>query len=58
MFGVLPLTKKADINKYRYSSYGIRFDRSGSFSIPSGGFGQNVIIFGVDTTSSVRVDDK
>ena len=33
------LTKNADIDKCRYSGYGIGFDRRSSFSFPSGGFG-------------------
>ena len=41
-FGAVTLTKNADIEKYRYSGYGIGFDRRSSFSFPSGGFGQNV----------------
>ena len=48
LFGAVTLTKNADIDKYGYSGYGIGFDRRGSFSFPSGGFGQNVLIFGVD----------
>ena len=48
LFGAVTLTKNADIDKYGYSGYGIGFDRKSSFSFPSGGFGQNVIIFGVD----------
>ena len=31
LFGAVTLTKNADIDKYRYSSYGIWFDRKGSF---------------------------
>ena len=58
LFGAVTLTKNADIDKYRYSGYGIGFDRKGSFSFPGGGFGQNVIIFGVDMSSSVHVDNK
>ena len=46
-FGAVTLTKNAHIDKYRYSGYGIGFDRKGSFSFPGGGFGQNVIIFGI-----------
>ena len=41
-----------------YSGYGIGFDRKSSFSFPSGEFGQNVIIFGVDMSSSVHVGNK
>ena len=42
---------------YGYSGYGIGFDRKTVFSFPSGGFGQNVIIFGVDMSSSAHVDN-
>ena len=52
------MTKNDDIDKYGYSGYGIGFDRKSSFSFPSGGFGQNVIIFGVDMSSSAHVDNK
>ena len=48
LFGAVTLTKNADIEKYGYSSFGIGFDRRSSFSFPSDGFGQNVLIFGVD----------
>ena len=58
LFGAVNLTKNADIDKYGYSGYGIGFDRRGSFSFPGGGFGQNVIIFGVDMSSSVHIDNK
>ena len=40
LFGVVTLTKNADIDKYRYSGYRIAFDRKGSFSFPGGGYGQ------------------
>ena len=43
---------------YGYSGYGIRFDRKSSFSFPGGRFSQNVIIFGVDISSSAHVDNK
>ena len=58
LFGAIKLTKNVDIDKYRYSGYGIGFDRKGSFLFPGGGFGQNVIIFRVDMSSSVHVDNK
>ena len=51
-------TNNADIDKYQYSGYGIRFDRKSAFSFPGGGFGQNVIFFGVDMSFSVHVDNK
>ena len=52
------LTKNADIDKYKYSRYGIGFDARGSFLFPSGGFGQNVIIFGADMSSSIHANNK
>ena len=58
LFGAVRLTKNADINNYPYSGYRIGFDRKSSFSFPGGGFGQIVIIFGVDMSSSVHVDNK
>ena len=58
LFGAVTLTKKADINKYKYSGYGIVFDRRSRFSFPSGGFGQNVLIFGVDMSFSSHIDNK
>ena len=58
LFGAVSLTKNADIDRYKYSQYGIGFDRHGSFPFPGIGLGRNVIIFGVDTSSSVHVDKK
>ena len=58
LFGAATLTKNADIEKYEYSGYGIGFDRRGSFSFPNGGFDENVIIFGVDMSSSIHIDNK
>ena len=57
LFGAVPLTKNADIDKYGYSGYGIGFDRKGECSFLGGGYGQNVIIFGVDTSSSFHIDN-
>ena len=58
LFGAVTLTKNGDINKYGYSGYGIGFDIKLSFSFPGGGFRQNVIVFGVDMSSSAHVDNK
>ena len=58
LFGVVTLTKNADLDKYGYSGYGIGFDRRSSFSFPGGGFGQNILIFGVDMSSSAHIDNK
>ena len=58
LFGAVTLTNNADIDKYEYSGYGNGFDRKTVFSFPSGGFGQNVTIVGVDMSSSVHVDNR
>ena len=58
LIGAVTLTKNADIDKYGYSGYGIGFDRRSSFSFPGGGFGQNVLIFGADMSSSTHIDNK
>ena len=52
------MTKNADIEKYGYSGYGTGFDRRSDFSFPGSGFGQNVLIFGVDISSSAHIDNK
>ena len=57
LFGSVTLTKNADIDKYGYSGHGIGFDRRGSFSFPGGGYGQNVLIFGVDMSFTVHIDN-
>ena len=57
-FGVVSLTKNADVSNYKYSGYGSEFDRRSSFSHPSGEDGQNVIIFGVDMNSSTKIDNR
>ena len=58
LFGAVTLTKNADIDKYKYSGYGIGFDRKSSFSFLSDGFGENILIFGVDMSSSSRIYNK
>ena len=56
LFGAVSVTKNADIDKNRYSGYGIGFDRTSIYSFGNG-FGKNVIIFGVDMSSSVHIDN-
>ena len=58
LFGAVILTKNADIDKYKYSGYGIGVDRRSSFSFPSDEFGRNIIIFEVDMRSSAHIDNK
>ena len=50
-------TPKNNDNDYG-QGYGIAFDSKGSFSYRAGGIGQNVIIFGVDMSSSVHANNK
>ena len=57
LFGFVKLTKNTDLDKYRYSRYGIGFDREISFSF-NNDFGKNVIIFGVDMSSSTKIDNR
>ena len=58
LFGAVTLAKNANVDKYKNSGYGIGFDRRSSFSFPSSGFVQNLLIFGVDMSSSAHIDNK
>ena len=58
LFGVVKLTRNADIDKCKYVGYGIGFDSRGSFSHLSRGDGRNVIIFGADMSSSAHANNK
>ena len=58
LFGAVKLTKNSDIDKYKYSGYGIGFDGKEFYSHASGGNGRNIIIFGVDMSSSTKIDNK
>ena len=57
LFGEVALTKNMDIDKFKYKGFGIGFDRRARFSFGNG-TGQNVIIFGVNMSSSIHVDNK
>ena len=58
LFGAAKLTKNPDIDKYKYSEYGIGFNGHEFFSHPTGGTGKNIIIFGVEKNSYSHVDHK
>ena len=58
LFGAVSQTKNADIDKYGYSQCGIGFDRHGNFSFSGTRLGRNVIIFGVDMSSSTRINNR
>ena len=55
--GPVKLTKDVDIDNYGYSGYEIGFDRRSSFSFGNG-IGKNAIIFGVDMSSSTKIDNR
>ena len=58
LFGAVKLTKNTDIDKSGYYSYGAGFDRHRFFSHPSRGTGRNILIFGVDMSSSTKIVDR
>ena len=54
LFGAVRENKNADPDKYVYSGYGTAFDARSAFSFSSGDrFGKNLVIFGVNNSSSV-----
>ena len=57
LFGAVKLTKHVDVDKYKYSGYGIGFDSKGFFSIGDE-IRRNIIIFRVDMSSSSFIDNK
>ena len=57
MFGAVKLTKYLDIDQYKYSEYGIGFDRRGFFSLGNE-IDRNCIIFGVGMSSYPHIDNK
>ena len=57
LFGAVKSTRHPDINQYKYSGYDIGIDRKGYFSLVNE-IDENVIIFGVDMSSSSHIDNK
>ena len=57
MFGAVSLIEHIGIDEYKYSEYGIGFDKKGTISIGNG-FGRNFITSEVDISSSAHVDNK
>ena len=55
--GSVKLTKTVDIHKYGYSGYGIGFYRNIFFSIGNE-ISKNVIVFGVDMSSSKKIENR
>ena len=44
LFGSVKLTKNADLDKYKYTEYGVGFDSRSEFLFTYGSYGKNVII--------------
>ena len=57
MLGAVKLAKHVDVDLYKYSGYGIGFDRKRYYLICNG-IGRNVIIFGVGMCSSPHIRKK
>ena len=58
LFGSVKLIKNADLDKYKYTGYGIDFDSRSEPLFTDGSYGKNVIVFGADMSSSMDVDNK
>ena len=65
LFGAMKITKNTDSSKNNYKGYGLCFDEGGEFghTVKQGNFNRtanakNVIIFGVDTSSSVHATNR
>ena len=54
----MELTSNADPDKYSYNDYDNEFDVCSQSSLSKGECGKNVVIFGVDNSSSTHVDDR
>ena len=57
LFGAVRLIKHNNVDVYKYSEYGIGFDRKGYYSIGNE-INKNIIIFGVGMSSSQHIDNK
>ena len=58
LFGGAKLSKNADPDEYVYSGCGICVNSRSKFLLPDGSVGKNDIIFGIDMSSSVHIDNK
>ena len=58
LFGGVKLVKNAHPNIYTCSGYGIGFHVPSEFSLPDDSVGKNFVIFWVDMSSSVQIDNK
>ena len=56
MFGVTSIVENSDKEKWVYNDYGIAFDGKGMWNFGND-FARNVVIFGVDDSSSSHADN-
>ena len=54
----MKLSKNTDLDKYKYTGCRIGFDSRGKYFLPDGSIGKNVIVFGVDMSWSVHLNNK
>ena len=57
LFGSVKLTKNVDLDKYKYSGYVIAFHSRSEFAFKDRSLRKNVILFGIDMSSSVHIDN-
>ena len=57
LFGAIKLVRNAYVDKYKYSEYGVGFERRRTFSVANR-FDRNMKNFGVDMSSHVHVYNK
>ena len=57
LFGSVKLTKNVDLDKYKYSGYVIAFHSRSEFALKDRSLRKNVILFGIDMSSSVHIDN-
>ena len=58
LFESVKLAKNANSDKQLCSDFGIGFNSRLEFSLPDGSVGKNIIIFGVDMSLSLHIDNK
>ena len=58
LFESVKLAKNADSDKWLCSGFGIGFNLRLEVSLPDGSVGKNIIIFGVDMSLSLHIDNK
>ena len=58
LFRSINLTKNDNLDKYKYTGYDIEFDSRSEILLRNGSFAKNVIIFRVNMSSSLHVDNK